>query len=60
VEIPIEDPASVQTILSGGRKIDELNEFRLVHQFMQEAVVTEAGPRISPSFFRYDRKDLLA
>jgi hypothetical protein len=58
VEIPFEDPALVQTILSGGRKIDELDEFRLVHQFMQADVVTEAGSRIFQSFFRYDRKDL--
>lgn len=60
VEIPFEDPASVQTILLGGKKIDELNEFRLAHQFMQEDVVTEAGSRISQSFLRYDRKDLPA
>jgi hypothetical protein len=60
VEIPFEDPASVQTILLGGKKIDELNEFRLAHQFMQEDVVTEAGSRISQSFFRYDRKELPA
>ena len=60
VEIPFEDPASVQTILLGGRKIDELKEFRLAHQFMQDNVVTEAGARISQSFFRYDRKDLPA
>jgi hypothetical protein len=59
VEIPFKDPAAVQTILSGGRKIDELNEFRLAHQFTQEDVVTEAGSRTSQSFFRYDRKDLL-
>jgi hypothetical protein len=60
VEIPFEDPASVQTLLSGGRKIAELSEFRLAHQFMQEDVVTEAGSHISQSFFRYDRKDLPA
>jgi hypothetical protein len=42
------------------RKIDELDEFRLAHQFMQEDVVTEAGSRISVSFFRYNRKDLPA
>jgi hypothetical protein len=42
------------------RKIDELDEFRLAHQFMQEDVVTEAGSRISISFFRYNRKDLPA
>jgi len=50
----------VQTILSGGRKIDQLDEFRLAHQFMKEDVVTEAGSRISQSFFRYDRKELPA
>jgi hypothetical protein len=60
VEIPFADPASVRTILSGGRKIDELDEFRLAHQFSQEDVVTEAGSHISQSFFRYDRKDLPA
>jgi hypothetical protein len=60
VEIPFADPASVQTVLLGGRKVDELDEFRLAHQFIQEDVVTEAGSRISQSFFRYDRKDLPA
>jgi len=58
VEIPFDDPATVQTVLAGGRNIDELHEFRLAHQFMQEDVVTEAGSRISQSFFRYDRKGL--
>jgi glutathionyl-hydroquinone reductase len=42
------------------KRIDELEEFRLAHQFMQADVVTEAGARISQSFFRYDRKDLPA
>jgi hypothetical protein len=59
VEIPFDNPATVQTILSGGKKISELKEFHLAHQFMQENVVTEAGSRISQSFFRYDRQDLL-
>jgi riboflavin biosynthesis pyrimidine reductase len=59
VEIPFDDPATVQTILSGGKKISELKEFQLAHQFMQENVVTEAGSRISQLFFRYDRQDLL-
>ncbi len=58
VEIPFDDPATVQTILLGGKKISELKEFRLAHQFMQENVVTEAGSRISQSFLRYDRNDL--
>jgi hypothetical protein len=58
VEIPFDDPGTVQTILLGGKKINELKEFRLAHQFRQENVVTEAGSRISQSFLRYDREDL--
>ena len=58
VEIPFDDPATVQTMLLGGKKISELTEFRLAHQFMQEHVMTEDGSLISQSFLRYDRKDL--
>jgi hypothetical protein len=58
VEIPIDDPAKAQTVLLEGRKISELGEFRLAHQFVQENVPTEAGSHISQSFFRYDRKGL--
>jgi hypothetical protein len=58
VEIPFDDPATVQTMLLGGKKISERKEFRLAHQFIQENVVTEAASRISQSFLRYDRKDL--
>ena len=59
VEIPFDDPAAVKRIL-GGKKISELKEFRLAHQFNQDDVVTETGARISQSFLRYDRKDLRA
>ncbi len=58
VEIPFEDPATVKTILLGGKKISELEEFRLAHQFIQEAVVTKDGSHVSQSFLRYDRKEL--
>jgi hypothetical protein len=58
VEIPFDDPAAVQTVLSGGRRIGELDEFRLTHEFVQENVLTESGSRISQSYLRYDRKDL--
>jgi len=58
VEILFDDPATVQTILLGGKKISELPEFRLAHQFIQENVMTEVGIRTSQSFLRYDRKDL--
>jgi riboflavin biosynthesis pyrimidine reductase len=56
VEIPFDDPRTVQTILRG-KKISELEEFHLAHQFMQNDVVTEAGSYISQSFLRYDRND---
>jgi len=58
VEIPFDDPASVQTILLEGKKISELTEFRLAHRFIQENVITEDASVISQSFLRYDRKDL--
>lgn len=58
VEIPFDDPKTVQTMLLGGKNISELREFRLAHQFMQENVLTEAGSLISQSFLRYDRQDL--
>ena len=58
VEIPFEDPSTVQTILLGGKKVSELKDFHLAHRFIQENVITENGSRISQSFLRYDRKDL--
>lgn len=58
VEIPFDDPKTVQTMLVGGRKIGELQGFRLAQRFIQEGVVTENGSHISQSFLRYDRKDL--
>ena len=57
VEIPFEDPATVQTILLGGKKVSDLKDFNLAHQFIQENVVTEDASLISQSFLRYDRKD---
>jgi hypothetical protein len=58
VEIHFEDPSTVQTMLLGGRKVSDLKDFHLAHQFIQENVLTEAASLISQSFFRYDRKDL--
>ena len=58
VEIPFDDPTRVQTVLSGGKKISDLKEFHLAHQFIQENVVTENGSRISQSFLRYDTNDI--
>ena len=58
MEIPFEDPASVQTVLLGGKHMSELTDFHLAHQFDQENVVTEAASLISQSFLRYDRNDL--
>jgi riboflavin biosynthesis pyrimidine reductase len=58
VEIPFDDPATVQTILLEGKEISELKEFRLAQQFIQENVVTEGGSVISQSFLRYEKKDV--
>lgn len=58
LEIPFDDPATVQTILSGGKQVNELKEFSLSHQFVQGNVVTEDGSLISQLYLRYDRKDI--
>jgi riboflavin biosynthesis pyrimidine reductase len=58
VEIPFEDPSTVETILLGGKNVSDLKEFHLAHQFIQEDVVAEDGSRISQYFLRYDRQDL--
>lgn len=58
VAIPFDSPGEVQTLLSGGRKLNELKEFQLAHQFNQENVVTEKGSVISQSFLKYERQDL--
>ena len=58
IKISFDDPAIVQTMLMEGKKISDLKEFHLAHQFIQDHVVTENGSIISQSFLRYDRKDL--
>jgi riboflavin biosynthesis pyrimidine reductase len=58
VEIPFEDPSTVQTVLLGGKQVSDLKDFHLAHQFDQEGAVTEAASLISQSFLRYDRNDL--
>lgn len=58
-EIPFDDPSTIQTILPGGEKVDQLKEFSVTHQYLQENVVTEDGSLISQLFLRYDRKGVL-
>ena len=55
-EIPFDDPSTVKKLLPGGKKVNELREFGVAHQYLQENVTTEDGSLISQSFFRYDRK----
>jgi riboflavin biosynthesis pyrimidine reductase len=55
LEISFDDASTVQTILPGGRKVSELKEFRVTHQYLQEDVVTRNGSLISQLFVRYDR-----
>ena len=59
VEIPFDDPTTVQTILPEGRKVNALKEFSLTHQYIQENVATEDSSFISQEFLRYDRKGAL-
>jgi riboflavin biosynthesis pyrimidine reductase len=58
LEIPFDDPSTVQTILPGGEKVEELEDFHVAHQYLQENVVTEDGSRTSQLFIRYDRKGI--
>jgi hypothetical protein len=59
LEIPFNDPSNVLRILPEGRKVDQLEEFGVVHRYLQEDVVTENGSRITQVFLRYDRKGAL-
>jgi riboflavin biosynthesis pyrimidine reductase len=54
VEIPFDDPKTVQTMLPGNKKVNELEEFILTHQYLQENVYTEDGSITSQFFLRYD------
>jgi riboflavin biosynthesis pyrimidine reductase len=56
-DIPSDDPSTVQTILPGGEKVNELKEFRISHQYKQENVVAEDGAHITQVFLRYDRRN---
>jgi riboflavin biosynthesis pyrimidine reductase len=58
-EIPFTDPLSVITLLTGGQRVDRLDDFSLHHRYIQERVVTEDGSAVSQVFLRYDRKGIL-
>jgi riboflavin biosynthesis pyrimidine reductase len=58
-EISLDGPSTFQTIISGRKKVNELKEFSVTYQYIQENVVTEDGSLISQFFLRYDRKGIL-
>ena len=58
-EISFDDPATVKTIIPNGEKVNQLKEFLITHQYIQENVFTEDGSRISQFFIRYDSKNIL-
>jgi len=58
LEIPFDDPSTVQTILPKGEKVNGLKEFSVTHQYLQENVVAEDGSHISQLFLRYDKKSI--
>jgi riboflavin biosynthesis pyrimidine reductase len=57
-EISFDDPATVKTILPNGEKVNQLKEFLIAHQYIQENVFTEDGSCISQFFIRYDNKEI--
>ena len=57
-KIPYEDPSNVKTLLEGGKRVNELEEFILSHRYLQEHVVIDDGFHSSQAFLRYDRKDI--
>jgi hypothetical protein len=57
IEIPFNGPNAVRTMLSGNKKVNELEEFVLTHQYLQKNVTTEDGSIASQFFLRYDWKD---
>ena len=54
LELPFYDPSTVQTILPGRKKVNELNEFHLAQKYFQTNVIAEDGSSISQFFLRYD------
>ena len=54
VQLPFNDPAAVQTILPGGRRIGDIQGLNLSHKYVQEQALTEEGSLISQAFLRYD------
>ncbi|MGE5072133.1 MAG: pyrimidine reductase [Anaerolineae bacterium] len=54
-EIPVQDPASVKTVLPDGKKPSDLEGFSLLHQYRQDGAVAGDGSRISQFFLRFDR-----
>ncbi len=52
--IALQDPSTGRTLLPGGKKVGELESFRLAHQFVQEDVIAEDGIAMAQFFLRYD------
>jgi hypothetical protein len=44
LEIPFDDCSTVLTILPEGKKVNELTEFSVTHQYLQENVVILSSP----------------
>ncbi len=55
-EIAFSDPSTVLTLLPAPRKVQDLKEFALAHQYFQSHAVAGDGQSISQFFFRYNRK----
>lgn len=54
-DIPSDDPSSVKQLLPDGERVEDLKEFRLCHQYVQDSVTTADGSHVSQHFLRYDK-----
>jgi dihydrofolate reductase len=55
--IPFDDPSTVITLLPSGKRVQDLKEFHLTHQYYQDHAIAGDGLPISQFFLRYDRKE---
>ncbi len=54
-EIPFDDPSSVKKLLPDNKRVEDLKDFRLTHQYVQDDVTTADGFHVSQHFLRYDK-----
>ncbi len=56
VEIPHDEPSSVDRLLPDGHTVEDLGGFQLMREYLQEGVTAADGSVVSQRFRRYDRE----